>query len=256
MKAFVNMKNFLPLVMLLFIFSGCEEKSKTGENPAPPAENVIARLSVLYDGMGFHADSVITNNMGQEFFIDNVRMVMSNFFFKDGKDTIIFSSEPFLLTLGMPDQGVLVMPPGGYTAIYGVRFGLDSAGTADIVVNGISQDSDLYQSGVKRDDGMGIDHIIVTGRLIDPSNPLDTTGTIPLSYRIGLTDLSKEYSSLQKNFSVQGDGKISLVIRVDIGPALKDLNMIGRPVITTDPQNLVDYNAAIKFANDLKVELF
>lgn len=250
------MKLILPVLLVMFLLSSCEEKDKTGDNPAPPSENFIAKLSLLYDDMGFHADSAITNNLGQSFYIEDVTLVFSNLFLREGQDTAAFSAEPFVLATGKTNKGVITLPPGGYSVRYSLRLGLDSTGSADIAINGIPAGSDLREAGVLRPDGNGIDHIIINGRVIDPTNPLDTTGNIDMSYRIGTTDLSRVYTSLLTNFSVQGDGKISLVVRVDLGPALQDFDVVSRPVIVTDPQNLVDLNLATQIANNIKVELF
>ena len=256
MKSPACMRKFLPLLLLGLIFTSCEEKDKTGENPAPDTKNAVTRLSLLYDGMGFHADSAITNNLGQKFFIENVALVFSNTYFREGSDTVAFRGEPFVLSSTKVNNAVLEIPPGGYSAYYAMRLGLDSAANADIAVNGIPADSELRDADVLRPDGNGIDHLIITGRVIDPTDPTDSTGNINLSYRIGTTELSRTYASLQKNFSVQGSGKISMVLRVDLAPALQDMDLASKPVIITDPQNLVDYNLAIQIANNLKVELF
>lgn len=244
-----------PFLILLFLTS-CEEKDKTSENPAPPSENVVTKLSLLYEDMRFHADSAITNNLGQSFFIDDVTLVFSNVLLRDGRDSVAFNGKPFVVSKSSPTKGVITLTPGGYSAAYSIRLGLDSAGSAEIAINGIAEDSDLGDASVLRPDGNGIDHIVIKGRIIDPTNPLDTTGNILMSYRIGTTSLSRAYSSLPKNFSIQGDGKVSLVIRVDLAPALNDFDVVSRPVIVTDSQNLVDLNLATLIANNIKVELF
>jgi hypothetical protein len=250
------MKFILSALVILVVLTSCEEKDKTGDNPAPPSENVVVRLSLLYDEMGFHADSAITNNLGQSFYIDDVSLVFSNVFIREGMDTVSFRGEPFVLATGMTNKGIITLEPGGYSASYSLLLGLDSAGSADIAINGIPADSDLRDVPVLRPDGNGIDHIVINGRVVDPTNPMDSTGTITMSYRIGTADLSRSYSSLQKNFSIQGEGKVSLVVRVDLGPALMDFDVVSRPVIITDPQNLVDLNLATQIANNIKVELF
>ncbi len=256
MKSFANMRGHLFLIAVLLFFTSCEEKDKTGSNPAPTENNAVMRLSLLYDGSKIPPDSVITNNLGHRFFIDHVILVFSDFNLLEGADTLVTGSDPFVLSSDMTDNAIVRIPTDGYSARYSLRIGLDSSASADIATNGIPSGSELKEVPVLRSTGDGIDHAIIEGRLFDPSDPTDTVGSIPLSYRLGTTELNRIYTSLQKNFSVQGDRKVSIVVQVDLGPALEDLDMVNRPMVVTDPQNLVDYNLATQMVNNIVIELF
>lgn len=249
------MRILLPLFLVLIIFTSCGEDDKTGDNPGPVAENTVMRLSLVYDGEKLPTDSIM-NNLGQTFFIEDVTLVFSDFYFREGADTSVYRRESFVLSSSKTDNSVVIMPPGGYSGSYGLRFGLDSAASMDIALGGIPSDSELRDADVLRASGDGIDHAIITGRVFDTSDPTDSVGNISLSYRLGTEALNRLKTSLQKNFSVQGDRIVSVVVQVDLGPVFSDLDMVARPIVVTDPQNLVDYNLAIQMANNLKIELF
>ncbi len=249
------MRILLPLFLVLIIFTSCEEDDKTGDNPGPVAENTVMRLSLLYDGMKLPKDSIM-NNLGQIFFIEHVTLVFSDFYLREGPDTIVYRREPFVLSSTKTDNSIAIIPPGGYSGYYGLRLGLDSAASMDVALDGIPSDSELSDADVLRSTGDGIDHVIITGRVFDTSDPTDSVGNISLSYRLGTEALSRLRTSLQNNFSVQGDRNVSIVVRVDLGQVFSDLDMVARPIVVTDPQNLVDYNLAIQMVDNLKIELF
>ena len=256
MKALLNMRALISMFALMLILTSCEEKDKTQDNPAPTNDNVLMKFSLVYDGMGIPKDSAITNNLGQRFFIEHVTLVFSDFRLKDGPDTTAYYREPFVLSSSDPSNAIMEIPTGGYSVNYAIRFGIDSAATADIVVNGVSNDSELKDVPVLRSDANGIDHAIIEGRMFDPADPNDSIGNIQLSYRLGTTELSRIETSQQRNFSVQGDKSLSIVVQVDIARVFQDMDMAARPVVTTDPQNLVDYNLAKLMAANLEIELF
>ena len=191
MKPIKTMRSLLIISALFVLLTSCEEEDKTINNPAPDPENALMQLSTIYDGMRLHPDSVMTNNLGLDFHIDETVIVFSNFFFREDGDTSVFRGEPFLLTSSKPTNRIVRFPAGAYSGVYGLRMGLDSMASANVIVNGLPSDSELRDASVLRQDGLGIDHLIIRGRLLDPFSPPDSAGFIPLNYRVGLTEMSR-----------------------------------------------------------------
>ncbi|MDZ7849041.1 MAG: hypothetical protein U5L96_21265 [Owenweeksia sp.] len=234
----------------------CKEKDLTSKNPAPDPENTSIRTSFVYDSEAYYSDTALTNNLGQRFFIDEVVIALSDFYFQQHGDTVAYQHKPFVVASDATDNKLIELEPNGYTGFFGIRVGLDSASQADVAANGLESGSELSDYSLLRASGNGIDNVIIRGRLIDPQDPLDSTGSIALEYRLGLSVTSKLVKSLTKNFSIEPTSNLPIIMVVDLKPVLENLDMEARPLVTTDPQNLVDYNLAIEMAENLEVNLF
>lgn len=249
------MKKIFSLVLLSALFA-CEEKDLTVDNPAPSDKNILLATSFIYGDEGLNPDSVLTNDLGYRFFITEVQLVASHFFFVEGEDTVVERTEPFVVSMKQTDELILNMPPGGYSGYYGLKFGLDSLESATITPSKLDEDSDLKNADVFRNDKLGIDHVIIKGRLINPTDPMDSTGTINLNYRLGTYYTTKVKTSQNLNFSLMRDSQVKFIMQVDVEPLLNSFDMFKTPQIVTDPTIPVDFNTALDMADSLKIGLF
>lgn len=252
------MRKYL-LVFLLPLAFACEEKDKSVDNPAPNPENVFIGASFVYGDEGIKKDSVIINDLGYNFFIDEVKIVCSDFFMTDvsaGNDTIVTDSSAFVISMEEPQQDMVVLTPGGYSVRYGMRLGLDSLHGALMTQQQAEAGSDMDDPDLYRSDMFGIDHVIIRGRLFDPTDPQDTVGKIPLEYRLGTYLTSKKLQSTQRNFSIERTSKLKLVLFVDLKPVLHQFDLFNKPTVTTDPSNQVDLLFAKQMSDSLKIGLF
>lgn len=253
------MKKYLFLTLTLpLLISSCKEKDLTGDNPAPDPENIILETSILYNGDGFNKDSVIINDLGYQFYITSVELVMSDFYFYDinTDDTVVESLSPFIVSNTEPEQKLVVMKSGGYSGYYGLRLGLDSISSVMTNPATISDKSDLQNSDVFRSDNNGVDQVIIKGRMLDPDDPTDSIGNIPLEYRLGTYLLSRTMESTQQNFSLKANSRVQFVMVVDLGPVFEALDMKMLPKITSDITNPVEMQVAAIMTDSLKINLY
>lgn len=252
------MRNKLALLALvLFSTVACEEKDISEDNPAPAEENVILNASFVYGNMGLRRDTMYTNDRGDQFFIEDVRLLFSDFIFYDNSDTILHDSTVFQMTMDDYEEPLVRLEPGGYSLRYGMTLGIDSL--RSVMVNAAmleEQDEDIDASNYLRSGGFGVSHLVIVGRLLDPSNPEDSTGTIPMRYEIGTFFTNQDYNSEPINFSVGTNRNMPLIAVINIKPILHDFNISGRPIVTTELGNQIDLSLAIQMSDSLQVGLF
>ena len=58
--------------LLIPALFACEEKSLVEEDKVPDPNNISIQTSFVYDTLGLRLDSIYTNNLGQEFFFEEV----------------------------------------------------------------------------------------------------------------------------------------------------------------------------------------
>ncbi len=245
------------LLFLLIVpaFFACKEKDLTTENPAKNKDNVNIQVSLRYDTSQVWLDTIYTNNVGLRFFFTDMSFAFSDYTFIEKGDTVLNQPEPFLITIENQERIISRFTPGGYSGKYSLRLGLDSA-QGLFYSKPMAQDEELAQSNVFRLDQNGVDHIIFKGQLFDPLDPLDTIGKIPFNFRIGTTALSRLKVSDITNFSVAGTAVIPFILEINLWPVFNELNIYDRPIITTNPSNQFDMDAATEIADSLKISLF
>tara|TARA_B100000378_G_scaffold38397_1_gene28811 strand:- start:523 stop:1284 length:762 start_codon:yes stop_codon:yes gene_type:complete len=253
----MKIKILVTLAFLSIILVSCKEKDLTLENPVLDKNNVVVALSSVYDGHGINRDSVIVNSVGNEFFIDSLQVLVTNFYMVDRTDTID-NAEPEAIALSTSRslQSIAYIEPKGYQASFNLTIGLDSIG--NITHSPSTSEGPYKMKSLYRGNGSsrGYNHIIIYGRLIDPANENDSTGTIPLLYKIGTPELQITASSLKTNFAVSNDGKITLILYVDLKSALDKLDLKKRPKIDSDPSNSQDITAAETMLESLNFQIF
>ena len=248
------MRKFLYLLLVPVLFA-CEEKDLTSDNPAPSPNNISIQTSFVYDTAGLALDTIYTNNLGYRFFFEEISLVFSHFAFTEKDDTLIDLPEPFLISMENIESLIGVITPGGYSGKYSLRLGLDSA---DGLGYNASQATDeaLKKSSVFRNDGLGIDQVVLRGKLFDPLDPLDSTGSIPFEFRLGTPITVQDRISDVQNFSVASSSKIPFILQVNLWPMFRNLDILARPKVESDPNNLFDMAAAIQMADSLQINLF
>lgn len=241
--------------LLIPALFACEEKSLVEEDKVPDPNNISIQTSFVLDTSGLRLDSIYRNNLGQEFFFEEVTLVLSNYIFTEAGDSVINLPEPFLMTIEEPVKLIGKITPGGYSGKYGLQLGLDSAQGLGYT-SGKAEDEDLKKSSVFRKDGLGIDQLVMKGKLFDPTDPLDSVGKIPFEYRIGTPLTVQTYYSDVQNFSVAGTNKVPFIIQIDLWPIFNDFDIYATPLLLSNPDNLFDMNDAIEMADSLRIDLF
>lgn len=248
------MRKLLYFLLIPALFA-CEEKDLTSENPAPSPNNINIQTSFIYDTLGLQLDSIYTNNFGYEFFFEEVSLVFSNFSFIEQGDTVLRLPEPFLISMENKESFIGRIPPGGYSGKYTLQLGLDSAEGLGFN-SAMADDKALKESSVFRKDGLGIDQVVLKGKLFDPTDPLDSVGSIPFEYRLGTPITIQNKISDVHNFSVSSSSKIPFIIQVNLWPVFRNLDIFQDPLVESNPVNLFDIGLAEQMADSLQISLF
>jgi hypothetical protein len=245
------MKKLLPILAIGVLLFSCKEKDLTPNNPPLPKENVVLSASYIYGDFPFKLDSMITNDIGQSFFVDEFKLYLSDFFFVNFQDTLLYDSIFPVYTFSDNSHRIARLPSGGYSGFYGARLGLDSANSA-------SYDPSLLPPWADRADTNGFDHMVIKGRLIDATaiDPIDTVGTIPFEIRLGTYLTSKIFRSPQTNFAIQQGFDIQFVMQINFEPVFNKMNLVLRPMIASDPTIPADFQAAIEVKDSLQIGVF
>lgn len=246
------------LLFLLIVpaFFACKEKDLTTENPAKSKDNANIQVVITYDTTAVRMDTTYTNNVGLRFYFTEMSFAFSNYTFSEKGDTILNVPEPFLVSFDKREKLIAQFLPGGYSGKYGLTLGLDSSQGLGYI-QALATDEELKNNpDVFRLDANGINHIILKGRLFDPLDPLDSIGKIPFDFRVGTTALARHKISDVANFSVSGTAIVPFILEINLWPVFNELNIYDRPIITTDPTNQFDMEAAIEIADSLGVYLY
>jgi len=251
-----NILNIGFLVIAMQLAISCKEKDLTVNNVVPPTENVSLGASMLYGDVVLQKDSLYTNAQGNQFFIESIRLLVANFQFVEGTDTITTPGNYHIYSLGKRENLIYQLEPRGYAGKYGISTGLDSMSTEYANANNLNQEAPLNELDIMRNDIYGYNYLVISGRAIDPSDPEDSTGTQPFNYQIGTYMLAKDFESLPINFAVNKDKTANLVMLVDFKPVLDVVDIINTPFVVSDTTNLVDFTLAKAMANELEIGLF
>ncbi len=252
-------KRLIILFLLTFSIASCKEDDLSGENPALGSENVIVATSFLYNNEIFHKDSVITNSLGNRFFIEEIKILVGSFYLvNNGLDTIK-ADNPFMVSRSSTDAKPMRLNPGGYSARPVVQIGLDSLQSVEARTSNQDEDSPLRDPDISRVPGLagiGYNHLVITGRVIDEANPDDSTGTIPMHLQVGTEELADVFIGEPFNFSVNTTRDAKFVLSIDIGPALDTRDLAARPIVVSDPTNAADFNAATEIQSNTIIKIF
>lgn len=252
------MKKIFGLLALSTLLVSCE-KDLTTENPAPDDKNVLVATSFIYgEEGGIHPDSLLTNNLGYGFFITDIQLVITHFFFIENGDTVSErKDDPFIVSLEETDEYLVYMEPRGYSGYYGFTYGYDSIKSFTVNPTNLPAGNELRNNtDLFRDMQYGIDHVVITGKLLDPADPLDSIGNIPFQYRLGTDTTMFTKTSLQQNFALMRNSDVKFVMEVDLEPIFNDLDIEAMREINTDLTVPKDVANAIDMADSLKIGLF
>lgn len=250
------MKKLLLILLIGASLISCEEKDLVDETPPNPVENVEIAVSYLWNNHGLKSDSLLTNNKGNQFFLTNMKVLISGFYVFSNGDTFQNKEGNFSYTLSKVQQLVHELPDGGYSGFYGFRLGADSLVNVTQLPGASPEGSGLRESGMFRNDGMGYNSILLEGRAIDPSDPDDSIGSIPFRYEISSLYFKRDLNSGQANFAVTADTQVNLILNIDPWPIFNDFDIVARPTITSDPNDAIDFAQAQMMSDSLFIKLF
>ncbi len=234
---------FLSLISLFFV--ACNKDISVGGGDDTDNRNVLIAPYFTYNGNPFSSDSVYFDSFGSRFVIDNVQIVISNFFIVGQGDTV--SDHNSFNVLNFTDQQfkVLKLPKGTYSGSYGFTIGLDSLTNARLPGSFPSSsgltDPMLYRG--KKPFYFGYKFLLIEGRVFNPLG-LDTVGPSHFfSYELG--DSLTLTRTRQKSFTASNDKPIVFEVRFDLADMLEPFDLFFSDTIRTDRRFLDDYADAL-----------
>lgn len=244
---------FFGLLSGLLLLTSCSEESLLENNPAPPSDNLFWSLVPYYGDEGLKYDSIYTNQLGIDFIIDSVSLLITDVSFYDDnlKETIDTAANLILLQRGSSEKLNGYLPAGGYYGKYRVIIGSDSANSAKLL-----QDMLKVAPAMVRKDDYGFNFFRIKGRIFDPSEPKEDTVLIPIEYTLGSYLLTDTMYTDQRSFSVDNNQQITIVLLSDLKPILNNINFNLLQEIISDPSDLQDFTAAQLLRDSLSIGIF
>lgn len=233
----------------------CEEKSISSNNPAPTDKNILIDLIPFYGDSALVYDSLYLNRFSNRFYVDSIVFSMSDIMFipVNSDDTINLEKNYVLFTTGNNSHAVARFPSGSYDGRLMIIGGVDSSAYRDIEMSG-SVPKPLKK--VKRADENGYENFVLYGRMFDPTKPLDTVPTMPIEYHVSGYPLADTIYSGQRNFSIDEKRDVTIIMLVDIKPALNIFDLFLLDKIESDFTDFSDISAARAFRDSLKFGIF
>lgn len=259
---------FLLALMLSLLLSStaCKEDTLVENNPAPTVDNLQLRFIPLYNGEAIAGDSMQVNSFGNRFYVDSVRIMISDYFFTkpETNDTVnddVLNFAGFPKLNGEFDQLIGRIPPGDYSGYHHLVLGLDSMAVDSLLTQGnpLTEGDPaniLNDNRFRRDDQYGFDHLQIYGRLLNDFSA--DTSILPLEFKLGtylLADTIKANNLI--NFGLDNQRKAILVLQLEIEPMLNSFDL-AKPnnIIKSKPSEIVDMERARTMMDTLRADIF
>lgn len=253
-------KKILFAALAAFSFTSCEESDLSTENETLPTENVLVATSFLYNDKSIKLDSLYSDAAGNQFYITDVKALVSDMYIINYKTDTLVLSDRFTVSIAQTDKLLTRLTPGGYSVTVHANVGLDSNAVKAVQKSGsLPNDDPLLDVDVKRNaqfTGRGYNHLIIKGKVLDVTNPLDSNATLPFVFKVGTDELFESMRTDIINFRVESSKPIKFIFAIDVGEALATRNILARPQIDSDQSNAPDINAATEIMNLSTFNLF
>jgi len=237
----------------LLLLNSCKEKDLTVQNPPPPTDNLSWSFVPYYGGEGLDYDSVYTNDLGIDFMIDSVSLLISDISFYDENEKEFFDTVPNFILLNRRENEKLngYLPAGGYYGQYRIILGADSAKSRKY----LQQVNNVAPKFARRD-GFGINFFNMKGRIFDPAEPKEDSIYIPINYTIGSYELTDTINTDRRSFSIDNSQKITIVLLGDLKPMFSSFNFNLMQEVISDPTDIQDFSAAQQLKDSLSIGIF
>ncbi len=247
------MKKLFFIIGISFLgLSACQEDTLVDDNPAPPEDNISVTLLPYYGGEPIKYDSIYTNSLGIQFYIDSVGLLISDVYFdpEDSDDLLDTSDNYMLLQTNKTTELNGLIPAGGYYGKFSLIYGSDTL-YGDHVQEVLQIDPRLV-----RLDGMGFNFFTVKGRIFDPSEPPTDSVFIPVRYTLGTYHLTDTATSELRYFNVDNANDVPLFLYTEIKPLLHYLNMDAVQEVKSDFFDNQDWTIAEIMSDSLTIGVF
>tara|TARA_R110002050_G_scaffold48780_1_gene113259 strand:- start:30626 stop:31372 length:747 start_codon:yes stop_codon:yes gene_type:complete len=246
-------QSLLAICLGLFLLSSCQEKDLLVDNPPPPADNLFWSFVPYYGEEGLDYDSIYTNDLGIQFMIDSISLLITDVNFYDENLKQVIDTAPNFIHFTRGDNEKLsgLLPAGGYYGNYNIFLGGDS-------LNSVKYRSEISRIAPKmvRKDGFGLDFFKVQGRIFDPTKMPTDSIFLPIEYTVGSYLLADTMNTDRRSFSIDNDQQITIVLISDLKPVLSGINFNLIQDIISDPTDVQDFTLAKQLKDSLEIGIF
>ena len=233
------------LSAISFFFVACNKDISVGGDDDTDNRNVYLAPYFTFNGNAFSSDSVYFDKFGNRIIIDDIRIIISDFYIASQGDTVADTNSFNVLSLDAREFKVLKLPRGTYSGTYGFTIGLDSLSNARSsgsfpTYSGLGN-SKLYRGN--KPYYFGYKFLLLEGRVFDPFG-LDTLGPSNFfSYELG--DSLTVTRNREKSFTASNDKPIVFEVRFELADLLDPFDLYFTDTILTDRRFLDDYASAL-----------
>ena len=234
-------KHVLIFSLLLVAAMGCKEVETVGNGPLDN-RNMVLNFIYTYDTLFINPGTLIENNVGARFYIQDVQFVVWNFSVIGQSDTTTSPDSYAVSTLSKPSVKVARFDPGTYQGFYGFTCGVDD--TVNLVgPNQFEEGHPLYGNSLWNGPGIGYSFLTISGLAAGPSVPDTIAPATPFKFVIATPALKSTWGKY-KTFVLTGGGRVALEVQVDLEPMLASLPVGDVASIKSDPLDAADYARA------------
>ena len=237
-------------IFILFASLGsCTKDISVGGDSSGTQRNVGLRVFFAYQGAEFSKDSIYYDAAGNPYQIDEIKMIVSDFFITHLGDTIKDTTNFFVIIPEVRDYQLLELPTGSYSGSYGFTIGLDEFDNMKdpsqfSLASGL-RDPDLYRGAAGNYSGYSF--LKVKGKVWDVTDSASTEFTFDYE----MADSLSLTRSRNKNFSIVSDVDASFEVVVDVDRIMQPFDLLTVDEIKSQSSDATDY----AFAQLLRLQL-
>jgi hypothetical protein len=239
------LKSGIFFAVISFFSVACNKDISVGSGDDTDNRNVFIAPYFTYNGNPFSSDSIYLDSFGNRFVIDNIQIIISNFFIAGQGDTVKDPNSFNVLNFRDQQFKVLKLPKGTYSGSYGFTIGMDSLTNSKLPgtfpsTSGL-RDPALYRG--RKPFYFGYKFLLIEGRVFNPLG-IDTLGPKRFfTYELG--DSLTLTRTRQKSFTASNDKPIVFEVRFDIADMLEPFDLFVGDTILTDRRYLDDFADAL-----------
>lgn len=237
------------LVSLAALLGSCSKDISVGGDNEGTQRNLGLKVFFSYHSGEFFKDSIYYDAAGNPYQIEELKMVVSDFFITHFGDTIKDTTNFFVVVPEVRNYQLLELPTGSYSGVYGLTIGLDSLDNRKNPLqfpptSGL-RDPDLYRGPVG--DYSGYTFLKIKGKVWDVTDSTTTDWAFDYEMADSLTlSLTRN-----KNFSLVSDVDVFFELVIDVGRIMEPFDLLTVDRIKSQSSDVTDYT----FAQLLRLQL-
>ena len=251
------MRNFHKIIAVLTLAilatTGCVNDITSDNAGSLDNRNIELRLVNYWGNNFFSRDSIYKKN-GARFMVDDVQLLLSNFFVDNMGDTVVDYSSFTLTSTKQLYHKIGLITESSVSGGVGYLVGLDSiantTGPGNWSVGEVLANDAIYSGS-----SIGYNFITVKGRAFDPTKTNETSPSIPFNW-VMATNALVSMQGVQISFSVPVGKQVVLDASLNVDALFDDLSPVDDPSIKSDPSDAEDFANAVVLSDNFKNKAF